>query len=29
MDDAYVELIFSEPLVQFDPAFIEEFLSDM
>jgi len=29
MDDAYVELIFSEPLVQFDPAFVEEFLSDM
>jgi hypothetical protein len=28
MDDAYVELIFSEPLVQFDPAFIKEFISD-
>ncbi|KAK8460600.1 hypothetical protein SEVIR_2G356901v4 [Setaria viridis] len=29
MDDVYVELILSEPLVQFDPAFIEEFISDL
>jgi hypothetical protein len=29
MDDAYVELILSEPLVQFDLVFIKEFISDM
>uniref|UniRef100_K4AM11 NAC domain-containing protein n=1 Tax=Setaria italica TaxID=4555 RepID=K4AM11_SETIT len=28
MDDEYVELILSKPLVQFDPALIEEFIND-